>query len=209
VAGEGHGVAAAAVGEAIRRRRMVRSFLDAPVDPALLDALLDLARRAPSAGNTQPWELLVLTGDDRDRYWATTLGERRVGFRWQGLLVAPVLVVPYVRPDDYAERYAEDDKAGTGLGAGTAAWPVPYWWVDGGAVVQNLLLAATASELGACFFGQFEHESPVRARFGVPDDRRALGTIAIGWPADDEPGRSAGRLRPPLDRVVHRGRWAR
>lgn len=191
----------------IRRRHMVRSFTSVPVDRGLLDELLDLARRAPSAGNTRPWEFLVLTGDETERYWAETLGERRSGFRWQGLLAAPVLVVPYVRPASYVERYAEDDKASTGLGAGSEAWPTPYWWVDGGAAIENLLLGVTAAGLGSCFFGQFDHEAAVRRAFGVPDGWRALGTIAIGHPAPDEPGRSAARDRAPLDEVVHRGRW--
>ncbi|MGK2930103.1 MAG: nitroreductase family protein [Acidimicrobiales bacterium] len=193
--------------QTIRSRRMIRSFTDETVAPAELDMLLDLARRAPSAGNTRPWELLVLTGDHTARYWDTTLGDRRSTFRWQGLLRAPALVVPYVRPDAYVERYAELDKAGTGLGAGPDAWPVPYWWIDTGAMVENLLLAVTAAGLGACFFGQFEHETAVRERFAVPADRRAAGTIAIGHPAPDEPGRSARRPRPPLDDIVHRGSW--
>lgn len=190
-------------------RHMVRRYTDEPVDDDLLAHLLDLARRAPSAGNTQPWSFLVLRGADVDRYWATTMPDpdARDRFRWQGLLRAPALVVPYVRPDAYAERYDEPDKAATGLGAGTDAWPVPYWWVDGGAVVQNLLLAATAAGMGACLFGQFDHEVAVRTAFGVPDDQRALGTVALGWPAPDEPGRSAGRPRPALDDVVHRDRW--
>lgn len=196
-----------ALSRTIRRRHMVRAFTDEPVDPALVDDLIDLARRAPSAGNTQPWDVLVLDGHDTDRYWDVTLGERRDGFRWQGLLAAPVLVVPYVRPQAYAQRYAEDDKATTGLGSGTEAWPVPYWWIDGGALVENLLLAATAAGLGACLFGQFEHEVAVRERFGVPADRRALGTIALGRAAPDEPSRSAGRGRPPLGSIVHRGSW--
>lgn len=191
-------------------RHMVREYTDQPVPEALVDRLLDLARRAPSAGNTQPWSFLVLRGADVERYWATTMPDpaARSRFRWQGLLRAPVLVVPYVRPDAYAERYAEADKAATGLGAGVDSWPVPYWWVDGGAVVQNLLLAAGGAGLGACFFGQFEHEPAVRDAFDVPDDQRALGTVALGWPAPDEPGRSAGRPRPALDQIVHRGSWA-
>ena len=191
----------------LRARRMVRAFTPEPVDAALVDRLLDLARRAPSAGNAQPWEFLVLAGADTGRYWDTTLGDRRASFRWQGLLFAPVLVVPYVRPGAYTERYSEPDKATTGLGAGPDAWPVPYWWVDGGAVVENLLLAATAAGLGACLFGQFEHEAAVREAFSVPGDRRALGTVAIGHPAPDEPGRSVRRPRPPLGEVVHRGSW--
>lgn len=186
---------------------MVRAFRDEPVDPAVIEALLDLARRAPSAGNTQPWDLLLLQGPAVERYWDITLGERRERFRWQGLLDAPVLVAVYVRPGAYAERYGEPDKATTGLGAGTEAWPVPYWWVDGGALVQNLLLAATSAGLGACFFGQFEHEPAVRDAFGVPEDRRAVGTVAIGHPAPDEPGRSAQRPRRPLEEILHRDRW--
>lgn len=191
-------------------RRMVRAFdRGRPVPDDLVDRLLDLARRAPSAGNTQPWSFLVLRDDGADRYWSTTMPDvdARSRFRWQGLLHAPVLIVPYVRPEDYADRYAEVDKVATGLGTGVDVWPVPYWWVDGGAVVQNLLLGATAAGLGACLFGQFEHERAVRAAFGVPDDQRALGTVAIGWPAADEPGRSAARPRPALDDIVHRGRW--
>lgn len=190
----------------VRRRHMVRNFTVDPVDEPVLERLLDLARRAPSAGNTQPWELLVLRGDEVGRYWDTTLDDP-ASFRWQGLLAAPVLVIPYVRPEAYSDRYAEPDKAATGLGAGADAWPTPYWWVDGGAAVQNLLLAVTAAGLGACLFGQFDHEAAVRQAFGVPDDRRAIGTVAIGHPAADEPGRSAGRRRPDLDEIVHRGRW--
>jgi nitroreductase len=193
----------------VRARRMVRAFRDEPVAEELVHEVLDLARRAPSAGNVQPWEHLVLRGAAIDRYWATTLpsAEARARFRWQGLLRAPVLVVPYVRPAAYPERYAEPDKAATGRRAGEGAWPVPYWWVDGGAALQNLLLACTAAGLGTCFFGQFEHEPAVREAFGVPDDRRALGTVAVGWPAPDEPGRSAARPRRPLEQIVHHDRW--
>lgn len=196
-----------ALSETVRARHMVRAFEATPVDDGVLGDLFDLARRAPSAGNTQPWDVVVLTGPETERYWSTTLGNSRASFRWQGLLLAPVLVLPYVRPEAYVERYAETDKRDTGLGDGTDAWPVPYWWIDGGALVQNLLLATTAAGLGACFFGQFDHEDAVRAAFSVPDDRRSLGTVAIGHPAPDEPGRSAGRPRTPLDHVVHRGSW--
>ncbi len=200
-----------ALGAVVRGRRMVRAYDDAPVPDDLVDELCDLARRAPSAGNTSSLELLVLAGGDVAAYWDVTLPEAaaRRRFRWQGLLRAPVLVVPYVRPAAYVERYAEADKARTGLGEGPDAWPVPYWWVDGGAAVEHLLLGAEAAGLGACLFGQFDHEPAVRARFGVPGDRRAVGTVSLGWPDPeaDEPGRSAGRARPGLDEVVHRGRW--
>lgn len=188
---------------------MVRAFAPEPVSAADIDHLCDLARRAPSAGKAQALDLLVLdTPKAVARYWAVTLPEpRRATFRWPGLVVAPVLVVVAVRPDAYVDRYAEPDKAATGLGAGLDAWPVPYWWVDAGAAVEHLLLGAVDRDLGACLFGLFDHEAAVAAAFGVPADRRLVATVAIGHPAADQPGRSAGRARRPLDEIIHRTAW--
>jgi nitroreductase len=163
--------------DALRRRRMVRAFGADPVPPALVDRLIDLARRAPSAGHTQPWAFVVLEGAQTARLWDVTLpAGRRAGFRWQGLLDAPVVIVPLVSPAAYADRYAEPDKRATGL--------------------------------GALLFGLFGHEAAVRASLGVPQGWRALGAVALGWPAPDAPGRSAARPRPPLESVIHRGGWA-
>ncbi len=188
---------------------MVRSFADRPVDVDLVDDLLDLARRAPSAGHTQPWSFVVLTGpEETGRLWDVTLpADRRATFRWPGLLSAPVVVLPLVEPGAYVTRYAEPDKVRSGLGGSADDWPVPYWWIDGGMAVQNLLLAAVDAGLGALFYGLFDHEAAVLRTFGVPDGWRALGAVALGWPTPSAPGRSAERPRPALAEVVHRGRW--
>lgn len=196
------------VGDAIRARRMVRAFDGRPVPPSLVDELIDLARRAPSAGNTQPWSFVVLEGRDTARLWDVTLpAARRAAFRWKHLIDAPVVIVPVVAPGAYPSRYDEPDKRATGLGAGVDIWPVPYWWVDGGMAVHGLLLAAVDAGLGALFYGLFEHEGEALAALGVPEGWRALGAVALGWPAEDEPGRSAGRPRAPLSSVLHRGGW--
>ncbi len=196
----------------VRGRRMVRSFTTQPVAPAVVDEICDLARRAPTAGHTAGVEFLVLEGDDTAAYWDVTLpaGAEREGFAWPGLLAAPVLVVVWVDPGAYVARYREPDKAHTGLGAGEEAWEVPYWFVDGGAAMMTMLLAARDRGLGAAFFGMFNHEEAVRRRFGVPPGRRGVGTVAIGHRAgDDRPSRSANRGRPDLAEVVHRARWQR
>ena len=195
--------------DAVRRRRMVRAFIDAPVAPELVEGLIDLARRAPSAGNSQGVEWLVLAGpEETARYWDVALPEdRRSSFGFPGLVRAPVLLLALVRADTWVERYAEADKATHGLGAGEEAWPVPYWWVDGGMAVEHVLLGAVDAGLGACFFGLFDHEPAVFAALGIPEGWRALGTIALGHPAPDTPGLSAGRPRRTVDEVLHRGRW--
>ena len=192
--------------DAIARRRMVRSFAPDPLNPAELDELLDRARRAPSAGNTQATGFVVLdTPIQTARYWDVTLpAPRRQRFRWQGLLRAPVLVLVTTRPEAYVQRYAEADKAPTGRGSSTDRWPVPYWWVDAGTVVQNILLLSVDRGWGACLFGAFDHEAGVKAALGLDDNVRLVATIAIGRPKPDEPGRSVQRERPPLNQILHR-----
>ena len=188
---------------------MVRSFTGEPVAPAVIDEICDLARRAPTAGNAAGVEFLVLEGADTRAYWDVTLPPERLdGFAWPGLLAAPALVVVWANLGGYLSRYREPDKRRTGLGESASAWPVPYWYVDGGAAVMTMLLATRDRRLGAAFFGMFEHERAVRRRFGVPPDRRGVGTVAIGHPADDDrPSQSARRGRPPLSDVLHRSAW--
>ncbi len=191
-------------------RRMCRDFTGEPIARSVLDVVLRAAFRAPSAGNTAALDLLVLDGEQVKTYWSTTMtDERRAAFRWPGLLRSPVLVVPYVEPDAYVRRYAEPDKSATGLGADPDDWGVPYWWVDGGAAVMAMLLAAEAAGLGALFFGQFGHEPAVARRFGVPAGRRALGTVALGHPAAGgrRPSRSARSGRPDAADRIHRDNW--
>lgn len=198
--------------DAIRRRRMTRAFSSERVDPRALEELLDLARRAPSAGNTGAAGFVVLDRPDLvARYWDLTLpgDDRRgprAGFRWQQLLDAPVLILVTTEPQRYLSRYSEPDKSKTGRGESTDRWPVPYWWVDVGAVIENLLLLAAEAGLGACLFGPFDHEPSIKEEFELADGLRISATIALGHPLPDQPGRSAGRARAPISEVVVRPR---
>ena len=190
--------------DALRKRRMVRAYeRGRPIPDEILLRVLDAARRAPAAGNSAQVDLLVI--EDTEAFWSLTFRDRTT-FRFQGLFDAPVVVVPIVDPGAYAERYSAPEKAHAGLGD-TDAWDPPYWWVDGGMAVGNLLLAAVDAGLGALLFGLFGHEAEVLEAFGVPAGRRALGAVTLGWPAPDESGASARRGRRSLDEVVHRGRW--
>lgn len=190
---------------------MTRAFSTRPVPPELLDTLVELASRSPSAGKTQGWDLVVLEGAQTARFWDVTLpAERRAGFRWAGLLDAPVIALPFADPGAYVTRYAEPDKAATGLGTGPEAWPTPYWTVDASMALMTLLLAAEAAGLGALLFGVFRGELELRAALGVPPDRQLLGAVALGWPlegAGEGAGRSASRPRRPPGEIVHRGGW--
>jgi len=205
--------------EVVRARRMTRAFDDRPIDPGVLDGLVELAARSPSAGKTQGWHLVVLEGDQTAAFWDTTLpAVKRDSFRWKRLLNAPVIALPLADAKAYVDRYAEPDKVQTGLGSGASAWPVPYWTIDTSMAVMTLLLAAEDVGLGALFFGVFRGERELRQRLGIPAGMELLGAIALGHPADPSgalavdstsgPGRSAARERRRSTQIIHRGGWS-
>lgn len=197
----------------VRSRRMTRAFDSRPIAADTLEELVDLASRSPSAGKTQGWHLVVLEGAETSRFWDSTLpADRRDSFRWQRLLTAPVIALPLADSKAYLDRYAEPDKARTGLGAGAGAWPVPYWTIDTSMAVMTLLLGAEDAGLGALFFGVFRGERELRHELGIPAGLELLGAIALGYPAEPDgaasaAGRSAGRSRRPAHQIIHRGRW--
>jgi len=205
--------------EVVRARRMTRAFDDRPIEPGILDGLVELAARSPSAGKTQGWHLVVLEGDQTATFWDTTLpAVKRDSFRWKRLLNAPVIALPLADAKAYVDRYAEPDKAQTGLGSGRSAWPAPYWTIDTSMAVMTLLLAAEDIGLGALFFGVFRGERELRQRLGIPHGMELLGAIALGHPADPSgslavdstsgPGRSAARDRRRPTQIIHRGGWS-
>lgn len=191
--------------EALQRRRSTRSFLDTPVEQQLIREVLAASLRAPSAGNTWALSMLVLTQGARERYWSTTMSPSvRSRFRWQGLFNAPVLIVVMTDPQRYPQRYSEPDKVSTGLGDGSHAWPIPYWYVDAGAAIQSMLLCAGAVGLDSLLFGAFGHEPALKRQFEIDPHQRIVGVIALGYGDDSSrlAGRSASRVRPPLQDFV-------
>ncbi len=191
--------------DVVRHRRMVRNFEARSVPPQVVERLLANARRGPSAGFAQGVEFLVLDGPDQTAaYWNVSLpDERRGGFRWEGLLRAPLLILVFCSKQAYVDRYAEPDKA---VPAVDQRWSTPFWYVDGAFAAMLTLLSAVDAGLGALFFAVF-HPDDVRRAFGVPETYEPVGAIAVGYPLPDEPSPSLSRGHRPAHEVVHRGRW--
>jgi nitroreductase len=195
---------------ALETRRMTRDFVTDGVDTALFDGLVELAARAPSAGKTQGWSLLVLEGDVKETFWEMSLPvEKRPEFAWPGLLQAPIIALSFADPDAYVARYAEPDKAHTGLGRGVEYWGAPYWTIDASMATMSLLLAAHDAGLGTLFFAVFNDTERIRRHFGVPDHLQLLGAVALGWPNGGSPRRGVSAVRPraTANDIVHRGCW--
>lgn len=191
--------------EAVRRRRMVRSYdPDRPVPRETLHELLSLAIRAPSAGHTQGWRFLVL--DDitsRSAFWEATAQGPDDAWLTR-MRSAPALIVVFSDKQSYLDRYAESDKGWTDRDE--RRWPIPYWHVDAGMAAMILLLAAVDAGLGACFFGvPGERWGAVQQAFAVPADLAPVGVVSLGYPAADLRSPSLRRGRKPLHEVVSYG----
>ena len=130
-------------------------------------------------------------------------GNTKESFPWPGLLNAPTLIIVWVNPSSYLQRYAEDDKKRTGLGEDEKNWSTPYWWVDGGLAAMSILVAAESDNLGSLFFGIFSHEDALKKKYSIPEEYRAVGTIAIGHPAKNQrASKSTLRGRASLDELI-------
>jgi nitroreductase len=199
--------------EVVSRRRMVRDFTDQPVRREVLLPILDAARRVPTAGFSQGIDFLVLEGKRTEQFWSHTLPlEDRPGFRWPGLLRAPIILLPMADPSRYLDRYSEPDKQQSGLGDSEEAWPVPYWFIDCGMAAMALLYGVVNAGLGALFFGIFRNERALLESLGVAEGQRPIGAIAIGYPtpearASKREGTPSRKARRPIEEVVHWGQW--
>ncbi len=196
--------------EAIRRRRMVRAYdPDRDVSRETIDALLDLAIHAPSAGFSQGWHFLVLdTPTDCQRFW-TACDDGAPADSWlRGMSAAPALIVALSDKAAYLERYAEPDKGWTDRSE--EHWPVPYWDVDAGMAAMLILLGIVDRGLAGCFFGvPGERWDAVRSALSIPAGLRPIGVISLGYPAPDRPSPSLRRGRRLRPEVVSYGRYER
>ena len=197
--------------DAVRSRRMVRTYIaDRPVTREIVDELLRLAVRAPSAGHTQGWRFLVL--DDitsTGAFWRATVPDpSATPDGWLSRLkTAPVLVVVLGSERAYRERYSEPDKGS--VPPDEQDWPVPYWYVDPGMAAMTILLGAVDAGLGACFFGVPTERWPaLRAEFAIPADYDPVGVVSLGYAAPDVKSPSLKRGRKAWDEAVAYGSFA-
>jgi len=195
--------------DVVRHRRMVRRFDQRPVPHDVVDRIIDVGRRAPSAGFSQGLELLVLdTTETVGSFWETT---RDPEFGWEAETVAhgpTVLILPLPDPKRYLDRYAQPDKIEFGMDE-EANWPVRFWEIDAAMATMLMLLAAVDEGLGGWFFGITHGERELLDRFGVPAHLRPIGILGLGYRAEDEDpsGSWRKRRRRPLEEQIHRNGW--
>jgi nitroreductase len=210
--------------EAIRARRSTRAFLDRPVEGDKLERLLSLAAEAPSAINLQPWELTVVTGEERKRLSRLLLKrmrERRISCapgakrslpeayveRERGLLqcLSPGLPPDLAFGDFINEGSCDFYGAPVAIVLTLDDLFSTARLVDMGILAGYLVLAAHALGLGTCPIGlitAFEEE--IRETLNLSEDKKVVLGIAVGYAAPDSPLNRCRSERAPLEELV---RW--
>jgi len=197
----------------LRERRMVRHYAPDPIPRETLERIVRTVRRAPSGGFSQGQRLLVVTEADTRARIAGLLHEDEwvAEGREPWLSVAPAHVIVCTREQDYHDRYNQPDKLAV-TGGVEIEWPAPFWFVDAGAALMLVLLAAIDEGLGAGVYGVTVPELPAfRELLGIPDDVAVVAGVTLGRPLPDpEASRVSSRmtqLRRGLGEVVHWNRW--
>ncbi len=166
--------------EAIKRRRSIRTFKNIDVSEEIVEKLIDAARWAPSAGNIQPWEFIIIRNQKTKRRLA------EAALNQTFIEEAPVVIVVC----------ADYQRSSRGYGSRGATL---YCIQDTAAAIQNIHLAATAMGLGTCWIGAFREE-PVKKLLRIPEGVRPVAIIPVGYPAEQP----SPRPRRPLNEIIHR-----
>jgi len=171
--------------EAIKGRRSVRAFTDEPISDEEVMKLIDAARWAPSAGNIQPWEFVVVRDARIKRELSTAALDQTF------IEEAPVVIVVCANEMRSSRGYGS---RGVNL----------YCLQDTAAATQNMLLAAHAIGLTTCWIGAF-HEEEARKALNIPNGVRPVAIIPVGHSAEKHEAPD----RRPLNEMVHHGTYGR
>ena len=164
--------------EAIRKRYSCRAYQDRSIERQKLDTILEAARLAPSAKNTQDWRFVVVTDKETKRQVASTTNRPEV-FQKAGAIIVACSNSDYV------------------MQCGQTIGPI-----DVAIALEHMCLQATELGLATCWIGSF-YPDRIRQIVSIPDDVMIVELLALGYPAD-APRQSR---REAIDQIVSFENW--
>ena len=211
--------------KAIQERKSIRAFKPDPIPKEKIEAVLNLAIRAPSAINLQPWEFTIVTGEERER-----LSRRLIkAYREKNISCGPDAVKPL--PKTFAKRGAKTLEAmnpffnemGVKSGPFTNEGSCNFYgapvaiiiclddsfskarFVDIGIILGYFVLAAHEIGLATCPIGLITaYEDEIKDVLNIPENKNVVVGIALGYPDEKSPINRFKSYREGLDKFV---RW--
>ena len=214
--------------EAVGARKSIRDFRPDPVPKKILKEILESACRAPSAGNSQPWEFTVVSGDILDNVRQANIEKLNSGapihpdltskgwprgsvYRRRQVEIAKQIFKLMNIPREDKEKRARWMELGFRYFNAPAAIIVcadrfisfPRFLFDIGALSQTICLVALGYDLGTCILNQGIMFPEVLYEFtDIPTSKRIVIAIAIGYPNWDFPANKLESLREPVENIT-------
>lgn len=213
--------------QTVLNRRSIRAFLPDPVPRDKIEKIVELARWAPSWGNTQPWEIVVADGEK-----ARSLADAFVTEAMKGATPRPDIAMPIEFPEAHKKRYTglgrdlltflgvtRDDAEGRRqhylnmykfFGAPAVVYLTidgrlnePYACLDLGSIGTTICYAAVQEGLGTIYLAASMHYPDiVKKILGIPEDKKVVIGIAIGTPHPDAPASIFRSSREPVGNIL-------
>ncbi|WP_435068849.1 nitroreductase family protein [Haloplanus sp. C73] len=200
--------------DVIQTRRSVHQYSDADIDDETLYDIFEDVRYSPSSFNLQPWEFLVVRGDDLEDLQSVAYGQEHVTDA-----AAAVVVLGTLDPSDHAERVTSDllekgylpseeaaeARLDTVDGLADADSETRRLWTaqSSSLAAMTLMHAAWDRGIASCPMGGFDADA-LHETFDVPDDYEAVMLVTLGYPEDEAADLERPRkFRRSADEIVH------
>ena len=162
----------------VKKRRSIRRYKSDPISGKELKTVLEAARLAPSWGNRQCWQYIIITD--------LGIKEKLAGEERKWISEAPIIIVACADPKASGHKPGMD-----------------YFMLDIGISFEHLILAATNLGLGTCWIGVFD-EKQLKEALGIPDNIRVVAITPLGYPDEKKDGVYA---RKSLQEIVFKNRY--
>ena len=175
----------------LESRRSTRSFDARSVKDKDLIAIIEAARVAPSACNSQTWRFIAITGREIIKKICNEAMRPVIPNRW--LEQAPLVIVGCSQLDVISNRI------------GTGVTGIEYYQIDLGIAMEHMVLKATELGLGTCWIGWFK-ENKLKEILEIPKRIKDSAMLAIGYPKD---ANTKKRERKPIKKIVFSEKWGK
>jgi len=174
--------------EVIKNRVSIRKYQKKDINENHLNYILECGHTAPTAGNLQPWEFIIIRNSSIKRKIVNTtyIGNQRNSPKHQEWLMdAPVFIIICANKNRIISKYGEKSMK-------------KLVYLDCSAAIENMLLAVVDLNLGSCYVSGFR-ENDLSKALNIPDYLEIIGLIPIGYVE----GKAIRRVKRPLKEVVH------
>lgn len=156
----------------VKNRQSVRCYKSEKVDRQIIEKIIEGARVAPSACNSQPWKFIIVDNNEVREKLVKSIYDPLIGMN-KFAIDAPVFIVVVA------------EKRNLTSGIGSKIKGIDYTSLDIGIACEHICLGATELGLGTCMIGWFKEKS-VKETLAIPKNREVKLIISLGYSDNNE-----------------------